>query len=340
VLHIQFFDAQLHSVSIWLNGVCMSFKVTSRLVVLSILPLTLAGCGGGTTGVGGGGTGGAVGTAPPTNGCTTTASCNYGATATKLAGVGVLETRNLNLDVTDRSVNYGTADLNVPGDSIAYKDGNATFTANITVGDISDPDADLIAQNLSTGLVSINPDDDYEFVKGVTGNYVLSLTPYLFDGYVGLVTDVTGIPNSGVATYSGSASGGVDTGALLPELLLGTAELEADFGTGAVDLVVDFNLATDGTDYVTITGMTIDGNTFSGGDLAVYTYDAIPAENNLAASNYLGTGVSHQSTGVFFGVDENLALAGGGTTTGPDEVAGAVVATGSNAELYFTYVAD
>lgn len=317
-------------------------KLIGKSYLVVAVPLVLTACGGGSTGVGGtGGSGSAGGTPPPTNGCTA-ADCGYSAGSTTLAGVGVTEKRNLSLEVQNRSVDYGSAVVNIPGNSITYSDGDTSATFDVTVGDISDPDADLIAQNVPLGLVSLGPPlgGEYEFVKAVTGNYVLGLTPILYDGYVGLVTDVSAIPVGGIATYTGDASGGLDTGGLLPENLLGSVELTADFGGGTVDMTVDFNMATDGADWIEVTGMTIDGNAFSGGDLAIFEYDAIPAENNLTASNVLGDNASHQATGVFFGVDEALALAGVGTGTGPDEVAGAVVATGSDAELFFTYVAD
>lgn len=319
----------------------------ARCAALAVLPLVLTGCGGGA-GVGGPADGAALGVAPPAAGCVDAAGCKYGATSTHLAGVGVLTTRNLSLEVTDRSVSYASVDLDVPGNSIAYSDAKASTVGDVAVGDISDPNSTLIAQDVTGSTVGttivgpqlVGPGYEYDFVTPVQSNNVVSTTPYELQGYVGLVTDVSAVPATGVATYSGTANGGLDTGELLPEGLLGSAELAVDFGAGTVDLTADFSMATNGADLVTVTGMTIDGNTFSGGELAVMEYDAIPAEDNATLSNVLGNDVTHQSTGIFFGIDESLALEGGGTTTGPDDVAGAVLATGSDAELFFVYTAE
>lgn len=316
----------------------------ARFAALAALPLVQTGCGG-AAGVGGAAD---VSIAPPTAGCVDAAGCKYGATSTHLAGVGVLTARNQSLEATERTVSYVSVDLDVPGNRIAYRDAKVSTLGEVVVGDISDPSTTLIAQDVAgptvgttmVGAQLVGPGTGYDFVTPVLSNNVELTTPYELEGYIGLVTDVSAVPAAGVATYSGSASGGLDTGGLLPEGLLGSAELAVDFGAGTVDLTADFSMATNGADLVTVTGMTIDGNTFSGGELAVMEYDAIPAEDNATVSNVLGDNVTHQSNGIFFGIDESLALEGGGTTIGPDDVAGAVVATGSDGELFFVYRAE
>ncbi|MDJ0640819.1 MAG: hypothetical protein QNJ20_18530 [Paracoccaceae bacterium] len=302
----------------------------------------MSACGGSGAG-GGGGLGGPIsGPSIPTTGCTD-ASCTYGTTSSQLAGTGVLEQYDTSLNVTSRTVSRARANLNVPGNSVNYVDSAVNFTGSVVAGDITNSDAGIIAQRSSgspTGLVSVSDASGYEFVKTVVGNTQIGITPYILDGYVGFVTDASVIPASGSASYSGNARGGIDTGSPPDNPILGIVNLTANFGSGNVDMVVDFANNSDGVGLVEVTGMTINGNTFSGGDLQIFTYDAIPAALNKTPSNVLGSGAAHQAAGVFFGVDAALALDGGGTTIGPDEVAGSVVAAGSDAQVYFSYAAD
>ena len=305
--------------------------------------LAVSACGGGSGGgLGGGSLGAITGPTPPSTGCTS-ASCTYGASSSQLAGAGVLEQYDLGLNLVRRTVSNVRTNLNVPGNSVNYVDSAVNFTGNVVVGDINDPDAGIIAQRTSgspTGLVSVSDESGYEFVKTVQGNTQVNITPYILDGHVGFVTDASVVPSSGSASYSGNARGAIDTGTQPYNPILGIVNMTANFGSGNVDMVVDFAANGDGVGLVEVTGMTINGNTFSGGDLEIFTYTAIPAQANKVPSGVLGSGRAHQATGVFFGVDAALALNGGGTTVGPDELAGAVVAAGSDAQVFFTYAAD
>ena len=147
-----------------------------------------------------------------------------------------------------------------------------------------------------------------------------------------LGTSASHIPISGNANYTGEAVGLAVAGDAGLFELVGVSSIAVDFGAGDIDVTLDGFTATDANggattapfDTVVITGMTIAGNTFTGGDLVTL----LSGEQITV----IGATASYGSEGAFFGWDDAGAI--------PDEVAGVSVTIGSDGFLLFSFVGD
>ena len=134
---------------------------------------------------------------------------------------------------------------------------------------------------------------------------------------IGVVTAAGDVPRSGSATYRGDGFvAGVINGATAVDGL-GQSRVDADFGTGRVDVTIS-SLDDPNVDTVTISDMSISGNGFSGGTIAI--------DGSTAP---LGTGVTVDAQGAFYGQSGNQ----------PAEAGGGFTANGSQGELFGGFLA-
>lgn len=203
----------------------------------------------------------------------------------------------------------GTHPLNSP---TGFSDGTTAF------GDTGDS-----LENRSAELAGT-----YEYVMFVDFIYPTNADSVITTGFAGITTDAVHVPVSGSAIYIGDASGIINSGDPFNFTDWVSTTL-VNFGAGSVNVTLNpmDGLATNGSfDTVQITGMTIDGNTFTGGELeTLIKGDTV---------NPIGTITSTDSLGMFFGWDSD-----GGSPI-PDEVGGVSVIAGSTGEMLFLFVGD
>lgn len=238
------------------------------------------------------------------------------ATTSRFAGVGIRTGSDgtLALSVGDGLLTHNTG-------AIEYGDSNYTLI---------DPDG-FNAGVSSDGLSGIleHKDDvfsgSYDYVIPIVFSYNFNGESFTTTGFAGILTSSEMVPAIGNATYIGEAAGSIATSDGFYDLSGGTSTILVDFGAGVVDLTMnDFTSINAPIDTVQITGMTISGSTFAGGDLTTFLEGA--------AIDVTGNSTIISSDGMFFGFDEALGT--------PDEIAGALVAIGDDGFLLFTYVGD
>lgn len=192
-------------------------------------------------------------------------------------------------------------------------------------------DTDLIATDKDAALgllVHADALNDYEYASVFEEIYTVDGVDYYLIGVGGIVTQEADMPTSGVAFYTGDAGGlGVDSLGTF-ELANGAADLTAYFGgAGQVDLVISGLMGYDSSTNpwnaggIEITGMTIDGNTFTGG-----------VANEQFEQINVGSDVDVFVDGTFFGFDDGIDA--------PDEVGGIILLTSTDAEIYLDFLAE
>lgn len=245
-----------------------------------------------------------------------------------LGGVGIRgnNSDNSQLEIA-RAV--GSLDHN-PNGALTYTDTDNSYT-------LTDPDgmSGLIASDGQEGQLldeSSAYNGTYEYVMPVEFTYTQNDVKYTTLGFAGIITDAAHIPVSGTATYTGDATGFVNgsTGSFV--LTNGISNISINFAAGEVDLLTlnDFTATASGTpvtappDTIQITGMTIAGNTFSGGELVALLND-LPVD-------VTGANTTATSEGMFFGWDSANPI--------PDEVGGVILVEGDAGEMRFLFVGD
>lgn len=214
-------------------------------------------------------------------------------------------------------------------------------TGSLTVGDSNytmiDPNgfsggiaSDGAGGTLSemTGLYS----GTYEYVMPVTFSYTASGIAYTTIGFAGIVTEASHVPISGTATYTGEAVGSIVATSGFYDLASGISSIYVDFGASLIDVTLNGFTATDALgaaataplDTIQITGMTIAGNSFTGG--------ALEALLSSSTVDITGANTSTSSEGLFFGWD-SIGIV-------PDEVAGVSVTVGNEGKMLFSFVSD
>lgn len=283
-------------------------------VVASTVALVVSGCGGTSTAP--------KGWTPPAADYYKTLS-DTDATTSTIGGVGIKSGNGAYEVVT------GSGSLNHNTGSFSYDDGSYS---------VVDPDGKSVGGQYSDGqggtinTINYAYSGTYEYVMPLTVNYRVNNVDYVTQGFGGIITDVIHVPVNGTADYTGEATGFAVAGSSGLFELLGISTISVDFASGLVDVELGGFTATDDKanpttspfDTVVITGMTIAGNTFTGGDLVTLLAD-VPI-------SVIGTSISSNSEGAFFGWDYDGVI--------PDEVAGVSVTEGSDGMLLFSFVGD
>jgi hypothetical protein len=219
--------------------------------------------------------------------------------------------------------------------TLTHNTGNTT----VTDGTYNMVDANGFDANgdLTDGTTTINGGNNtnpYEYVTPFNHQYTIQGNTFIVLGVMGAQTGASDVPTTGSATYNGglqatyaprSGTGGVN--------LSGDSTVSVDFAAGSVDVQLDnFTALTIGTgqsatapaDSIRINGMQISGNGFSGGTFS--------AQSNGQNANILGTGVTTNAQGTFFGYNA--------TDLAPDEVGGSFLSNGSTAGISGIFIAD
>lgn len=245
------------------------------------------------------------------------------ASTSTFAGVGLRSNNgNSNIEVAE-----ATGILEHSTGRLRYGDSNYTLAdgTGFSAGVASDAGGSLVERtDVYAGT--------YEYVMPVTFSYVAAGVAYTTTGFAGITTNAADVPVSGSATYNGDAVGSVVTTSDYFDLASGISTIVVNFGASEVDVTLNGFTATDALgaaataslDTIQITGMTIAGNTFTGGTLETLL--------NSATVDITGTNTSTSSEGMFFGWDDAGAV--------PDEVAGVSVTVGDDGILQFFFVGD
>lgn len=293
----------------------MPISLNARLVAFSplFLLVSLGACGDSST---------PAWTAPPAGYYQTLDST--AAQSNDLGGVGIRSNdANGNLEVVEASgsLRHDTGALN-------YNDGtyNLIDPDGIGGGIASDGAGGTLSE--ATGLYA----GTYEYVMPVTFSYFASGVAYTTQGFAGLTTEAAHIPISGSATYNGEATGNVITTSGFYDLASGVSAISVDFGAGTADVTLNGFTATDALgaattaplDTVLITGMSINGSTFTDGALVTLL--------SSATVNLTGANTTISSEGMFFGWDSIANI--------PAELAGVSVAVGDDGIMLFSFIAN
>jgi hypothetical protein len=173
---------------------------------------------------------------------------------------------------------------------------------------------------------------DYDYVFLYGGEYQAGGQNFTTAAVAGIITSPTDVSASRSASYNGEV--GVFTSqTAVTHTMTGAAQVSADFSANKVDATFsDFTAENETTglpdtppiDRIEVTGMTINGNVFSGGTLTT-TKGGNPVD--------ITGGVTRTETrGAFFGYD-NAASA-------PDEVGGFIFQEGPTGFALGTFLAD
>jgi len=178
-----------------------------------------------------------------------------------------------------------------------------------------------------------NPNGTYEYMGQFYQEYTVDGTAYSNNIVAGIITTIEDIPTSGMATYSGEAhingQRDVTDSNTKFDMLNGSSTVSVDFGAAHPSVDVEMTKFTDneGTSPFTtvkITGMTLNGNTYSGGTIKTY--------NSGTEVNMTGQNVTGGAQGAFFGYDE--------ANSRPDETGGVVIQVGETGGFGGTFLAD
>jgi len=142
----------------------------------------------------------------------------------------------------------------------------------------------------------------------------------------GIVTHADHIPTAGSATYTGKAKGTIYNGTVFQQFgSNATSTVDVDFEAGSVDVeMTNFEAAPDLVDTITITDMSLTGNTFSGG--------TVGATNGGVLVEITGANTTTYAGGNLFGYDAALS--------GPDEVGGVFETDGDDGWMVGYFLAD
>lgn len=301
-----------------------SFKTFGALGAASLIT-TLSACGGGD---------GAPVTAPPPGGGDVAGVANpnppnyetLASNAAQSSTVGIvgLESNNSTSAIV---VTQATGTLDHATGHLTVTSANFTFASDANgfqnPGTTTDGNGNSVTVGGASGFSG-----SYDYVVPFNANYTVSGTSYDLAGMVGGATDASDLASSGTASYNGEAVAGVIDGNGATTLSDGTSLVTVDFTTQTVNVVLNgFSTSYNGTGTpsglteIQITGMTISGNSFSGGNV---TYIGDP--------NPTGAGSSFNAAGQFYGYDASISA--------PDEVAGVLLQTGADGTVTASFIAD
>lgn len=298
-------------------------KSFSLLVATSAYAL-LASCGGSSTG---GGSAAGGGTPPSYEALSSTA-----ATTSTLGGVA-LRSNNTS----------GALGIVATSGTTTHNTGNTTITDSTY--SLTDADGFNGGNTLTDGTSTITTNTSilsgtYEYVTIYDQTYTSGGDTYDSIGIGGVITSASDVPTAGSATYTGDAAGLVVTATQGFDLENGTSTVTADFAAGTVNTTmsgfaatdqVTGNAATAPIDTISVTGMTITGNGFSGGTVAT--------TNGGAAINVTGANTTTAAQGAFFGYN-GTQTAPSGTIAAPDEVGGIILMEGDGGIVISNFIAD
>lgn len=205
----------------------------------------------------------------------------------------------------------GAITLQSPGGSLSDADG---VDGN---GDLFDDNNTSNAQTIAT-LGDNAYTGTYNFVRPFSQSFLGQTFGLGAVGFVGMATNATDIPVTGTATFAGEAHGSTQT---TGNWVAAPATISTNFATGTVD-VLTANTAGGVTEGISVTGMTIAGNEFSGGSFSI-------THNNAVVD---GTSFGTLANGMFYGYDTG--------TGGPDEVGVLLSHAGADASGALTILAD
>lgn len=226
------------------------------------------------------------------------------------------------LQTTTGTVDHSSGALSITDDQVTFTDADGP-DSNPTVGYQSGSDS-LTA--ISSTLIS----ETYDFVVPYQQAYTDNGNVYRSTGVLGVVTSSGDVPASGTATYTGQGAIFVKDGTAQASLGSTSSTVDADFGSGNVDVtltgVTGDMSSIAAFDTVSATGMAISGNSFTGGVIDV------TSSGTSVAQDIAGSGYTTGAAGNFFGYD---ASAGG-----PDEAAGTIIIDGLEGNVIAVFAAD
>ncbi|MEE9454245.1 MAG: transferrin-binding protein-like solute binding protein [Paracoccaceae bacterium] len=154
---------------------------------------------------------------------------------------------------------------------------------------------------------------------------------YAVVGVDGIITHPAHVPSTGSGTYIGGAVGSINSGTTIIDLTNGTSTVGVDFGAGTVDVTLTgFTPVHDSgpvipvpIDTISVTGMNISGNSFSGGTLSTL--------NGGTTVDITGANRVDLAEGRFFGYDT--------ATLQPVEVGGVIMTAGDSGAVVGVFIA-
>lgn len=217
---------------------------------------------------------------------------------------------------------------------LTHNTGSTTITdASFSLVDADGP----INGVLSAAYTSLTYNDiftgDYEYVNSYAQSYIKTAIVYDVTGIVGIVTHKDDMPTSKTITYTGEAEALLQTAFTSIDLKSGTSTINANFGTGKIDVTLNgFNATkqsngettTAPVDTIKATGLTLTGNSFTGGTIATSL--------NGSDVDFVGANATNTIFGNFYGYDNSLSA--------PDEAGGVVLMQGDEGKILGTFIAD
>jgi hypothetical protein len=229
-----------------------------------------------------------------------------------------------------RETEGGTGSVNF-GSVIYVDDGTLEFLGTQTAAGVT---SQFTADDGSVAFVTALP--GFEETRLISQQFTQDGERYFSQGILGRFTSETRMATAeGEATYLGVGTAQVQVdGPSTFDLLGGNSAVTVDFGAGRVSATLDFSGTAAGTvgdiDRVDISGMSIDGNRFSGGRLTSSKDGAtVGAYSDPAALS---------SSGIFAGWND--ATGNVRDRSLPAEVGGAFVADIGEGSMTGRYLAD
>lgn len=299
--------------------------ITPKFLLLTPIAISLAACSGGGGGSFNNASGG--GQTPGTPSTYETLSSRAASTS-NLKGTALRVPRGGTVSTVDVS---GQLTHNTGAISVSDGTSSVTASARPTTGNQYRQGTRTLTEINLDGSANPAP---YEYVS--VFNLDDSATGSSTAGVYGIATNPADVPTSGNVTYRGQAEVAALRNGPLPgaaQLLNGESTVNANFATGTVDVeMTNFRQSRlQGTyrraplDTMTVQGMRISGNEFSGGTVATSL--------NGRPVDLAGTGAQQSAEGVFYGRDQGLSA--------PDEVGGiASITNGTRAAVIGVFVAD
>ncbi len=284
-------------------------KIPAATCSAILASLSISACGGGDGG-----------TAPPAGGPSYETLTSTAPLTSRLGGAALRW--NMTTGVREIVTTLGTV----------FHETGRTFSTDATYF-FTDPDGFDASGTLEDGNGSVASTDALTGGRDYAASYTHTFTHqgegYMSVGVSGIITESEDVPMTGRAIYRGEAIGGFGDAGGVNSFNRGTSEVTADFAAGTVDVTMTGFRTESGAsnrasriDTIQVTGMTIQENRFSGGDLRLTL--------NGASVDPVPNPRPHQAQGVFYGHDG----------TAPDEVGGAVLLRGDGSFLAGGFIAD
>jgi len=222
------------------------------------------------------------------------------------------------------TLEHGTGETRIDVDNGAY-----VFV------DLDGPEAVTGALSDGSATFEVYPASvNYQYAVMYDMKHSVSGDEYFSVGIGGIITSASDIPTAATAIYTGAAAAQVYTNSLTEAVRLsnGTSTVNVDFSGKTVDVTMtNFTPIAYVTgaplvspiDTITITGMTISGNAFSGGTLTT--------TNGGATVEIGGSDAVFGAGGNFFGYDN--------TTSRPAEVGGVISQDGTDGYITGVFIA-